>query len=254
MTDLFDRTFSRLTAAALVCAGLATASEADAAATGTLTFLQQAGTVTTTASIPVFLRLTLSAGSDTIATDDDGQLLSPLFTEQQIRSFSSGGPNPVFGDPNQPYQTNLNNAFRCSGTFTTTCTTGPAYDFQFNFGATSLVGPRNFTLAAGQSYDFLFGTFVPTGGNAAPGLYTFYNAIVLLQFSQTIDGQNIFGSVNVAETCPTETANCAFTRLVTPAAAGVPEPATWLAMTLGLGLVGGSLRARRRRSPLRAAA
>ncbi len=255
MSILFDRTFNRLAVAGLVFAGLATATGAEAAATGTLTFLQQTGTVTSADSIPVFLRLTLDAGSDTIATDDAGQLLSPLFTEDQIRSFQSfptDGGDPVFGDPDQPYQTNVNNSFRCSGTFTTSCTTGPAYDFQFNYDPPSLVGPRDFTLAAGESYDFLFGTFVPTGGNAAPGIYTFYDAAVILQFSQTIDGQNIYGSVNVAETCATETADCAFTRIVTQAETAVPEPSTWAAMTLGFGLVGGGMRARRRRLPLAA--
>lgn len=247
MAYLFARSMPALAAAALLTAG--TAGTAEAAATGTLAFLQQSGVVSATDAVPVFLRLTLDVGSDTIATDDTGELLSPLFTEEQIRSFRTyptDGSDPVFGDPDQPYRTNLNNSFGCSGTFTTSCTTGPNYTFDFNFGAGSLIGPQNFNLAAGESYDFLFGTFNPVAGGAAPGLYTFYNAAVILQFSQTIDGQDIFGSINVAQTCPTETADCAFTRVVLPAAEAVPEPATWVAMTLGFGLVGGSLRASRR--------
>ena len=64
----------------------------------------------------------------------------------------------------------------CSGTFTSSCTVAPPYDFNFNFNLNppNMIAPANLNLPAGSSYDYLFGSFDPTGGTAPVGTYQFF--------------------------------------------------------------------------------
>jgi hypothetical protein len=64
----------------------------------------------------------------------------------------------------------------CSGTFISSCINGLPYDFQFD---PSII--VNLDLETGNSVNFLVGTFMPTGGAAPPGTYTFLNGGVFFE-------------------------------------------------------------------------
>ena len=155
-------------------------------------------------------------------------------------------------DPNLVSDLIVNNSFECSGNFVSGCGPG-AYMFDFNFASPSFVGAQNLDLQPGSSSSWLFGTFRPVGGAAAPAVYTFYNAAFFFQFSQPNlnpdaenPGDTLRGSIMIAETCPQQNPTCAFTRTVLAAPGGaVPEPATWALMILGFGGAGIALRRRR---------
>jgi hypothetical protein len=134
--------------------------------------------------------------------------------------------------------------FGCSGTFTAPdqCTQGPPYTF--NFAGDPFVEP--FVLPAGQSMEYLFGTFTPSAGPVAAGTYEFYRSVVWLNvYGLDALGNDISAVVFPASTCQFDNANdCANASMFTRTVVAVPEPGTYALMALGLGLVG--LRARRR--------
>jgi hypothetical protein len=177
------------------------AAPARAAVIGTLEYRDPTGIVGPTDSIDVWLRLTLDPASDPITTDASGNVTSPLLGQV---------------DPSQ-----LSSFFICGGTFTTVCTTGPPYDFTFNFSS-PFVGGTNVNIAAGSSLDFLFGTFTPSAGPVAPGTYVF-----------SISGVQIIGAPDFETTFELLTTNNTFSRTVEGTA--VPEPGTLT--LLGSGLV-----------------
>ncbi len=218
---------AKFTAAAATLLLATSAARADLIAS--LTFDLPTATVSSTASIPVWVTLTLDANSDPIATDGSGVVTSPL-SAQNLIDLVPGDGNII-----------VNNGFQCSGTFTSGCG-GGAYAFNFNFATPSFVDPPNLSLAPGSSTHFLFGTFDPTGGSAAPGVYTFYNAI--FEFEHYNPTDNSFHFSTIAATCPSQTADCAFTRTVIGGGA-IPEPAAWSLMLLGVGGMGAALRRRR---------
>jgi hypothetical protein len=221
-------------AAALLLAGPANA----VAAFGTITFDTPTGTAISTASVPVFVTLTIDPTSVALSTGADAQVTSGL-TDADL---SDRGYDPAV-------YTNriVNNAFECSGTFVAGCgsTTTGGYHFDFNFTPPTLIGPPNFDVQPGHSFSYLFGTFVPNGGNAAAGLYTFYN--VIPEFEVTDSGFTKFQFISIATSCQTQSAACAFTRTITAAPGGaVPEPAAWVLMVVGFGIVGAAHRHRQR--------
>ena len=100
-----------------------------------------------------------------------------------------------------------------------------------------------------NSFEWLFGTFTPTGGNAPAGTYSFFNAGVFVQiYNPGADlndpGDDQFDSITLAQTCPGQDAACAFTRDILAAPGGVPEPAAWAMMLAGFGMIGSAMRRR----------
>lgn len=213
---------------------------AQAAVIATLSFTQPTGTVFSNQSIDVYLRLTLDPSSDALTTDASGTPTSGF--------DAAGYTGPIdLNDPNTRIV--FNEFFECSGTFTSGCGNGPPYDFDFNTAQPNFIGPVNFDLQPGDSFEWLFGTFTPTGGNAPAGTYTFYNAGAFVQIynpgADLIDpSDDMFDSITLAQTCPGQDAACAFTRQVLAAPGGVPEPAAWAMMLAGFGLVGSAMRRR----------
>ena len=233
-----------LTAGAFAAASLLFAAPSQAAIIATLTFDTPSATVLSNEAIEVWVTLHLDPMSDAITTDGSGEVTSGL-TDQMITDAGF--------DPDQVFRTNVNNYFECSGTFVSGCGPGPEYAFDFNFAAPSFVGAANRNLLPGSDTSFHFGTFTPIGGNAAPGLYTFYNVGFIFQFTQPDadhPGDNKTGSYTFAQTCPFQNDACAFTREVLAApGGGVPEPASWALMILGFGGAGVALRRRRAALP-----
>ncbi len=215
-------------------------AQTQAAVIATLSFDTPSGLAASNAPIDIFLTLTLDAASDALTTDASGKPTS---------GFDYAGYTGLIdlNDPNTSVF--FSEAFQCSGTFTDGCGGGSsAYNFDFNYNQPNFISPLNFDLQPGQSFQWLFGTFTPVGGNAAAGLYTFYNASAHVRIynpqdpNDPNDDQNDF--VTFGQTCATQTENCAFTRNVFSVVNAVPEPATWGMMLLGFGVVGSAMRRR----------
>ena len=246
----------RLTAGAL-CAAALIAAPSQAAVIGTLTFNTPTGTVFSNENIDVYVTLHLDAMSDAVITDALRNVTSGL-SNQDIIDASPDPLNPF--DPALVTHSNVNNYYSCSGTFTGApsgaCDPG-AYQFTFNTtdGPQTFFNAPNLDLQPGTDHIFLFGTFSPVGGNAAPGTYTFYNLGFFFQFQQTNPNYDstdptsppvLFGQTPAfAQSCSNSDASCAFTRDVLSAPGVVPEPGTWALMILGFGGAGAMLRRRR---------
>lgn len=221
---------------------LAASVPAQAALIADLSFVQQTGTALSNQSIDVYLRLTLDPLSDALTTDASG---TPTSGFDYL-----GYAGPV--DLNDPStRVVLNNFFECSGNFGSSCTGGPPYEFNFNYAAPSFIGIANLDLRPGDSYEWLFGTFAPTGGNAPAGTYSFFNAGAIIQIynpgADLLDpNDDLNDSITIAQTCVGQDPDCAFTREVIAATGAVPEPASWAMMIVGFGLVGASLRRRQK--------
>ena len=203
-----------------------------AAIIASLAFDQPTGVVALGDSIDVFFTLTLDVMSDALVTDASGRITSG-FTDAEIIDLG--------GDPTDPEGfTYVNVFFQCGDTFTN-CFTGP-YDFTFNTGGDDdFNAARNLSLNPGDSISYRFGTFSPIGGSVPAGTYDFYNAGVTVNFFAPSLMMPL--SKTIAETCPSQSSTCGFSRTVLGAA--VPEPATWALMILGFGGAGIALRRRR---------
>jgi len=223
---------------ALACA-VAAASPAAAVATGTMSFTQPTGSVSSTQSIDVVVNVAIDPGSSAITTDASGNVTSGITTADLI----ANGIDPALVD-----HSDVNVYYSCSGTFTTGCG-GPPYDFNFAFPPAGLPFSTNLDLEPGSSTDYLFVTYHPTGGVAPYGTYKFYDAGF---FAQYWDAQNNhLGDVHFFDTCASQESSCAFTRTVDSGPrSAVPEPAAWALMVAGFGGIGATMR--RRRYPLAA--
>jgi hypothetical protein len=229
---------------------LGTASFAQADVVATLAFTDAfgnpdpGGIVGPTDSIPVWLTLTLAADSDPLITDPSSLVTSPVFDYSTL-NYNVNPPQAP--DPSTDnFSVYVNEDIGCSGTFTTGCTTGPPYDFTFNYGPTpnAFVTPANFDLTAGGSYTWELGTFTPTGGSAPAGTYTLPSAgVAFYVYDDSIltDGSTVCSSpgpgcspelVAIQDVADTNNGP-AFTRTVVSA----PEPAAVILLaTMLLGI------------------
>lgn len=189
-----------LAPAAIALAGIFHAGAATAAYAGTVSFLEPTGTVGPTDEIPVWLRFTLDATSDPllVTVDENGSPPFGVLPENYPapHQYQEGWPNVYdYGDTFEFTMTTLmdvyiNTYFGCGTTFGS-CTQGPPYDFDFNttgpdtinFLPDTLASP--FVMAPGESRDYLFGTFLPSDGPVAPGVYTFSHTGLTLNFNGT---------------------------------------------------------------------
>lgn len=238
---------STCTAVALA-ASLAAAPSAQAVVpTGTLSFVMPSGVVGANDVIELRMRFTLDAGSvplnfssDPLAGIDAGDLPTEgSYYDPGTQQFVTS----TFTSYTSAY---LNTFFGCGGTFTDSCITGSNYNFDFwtssTPGSPSINFLDSFMLAPGASTDYLFGTFTPAAGGAAPGTYAFYSTgLTLNVIGFDVNGNQLSGEITqLGNTCPSQELSCAFTRTVV----AVPEPGTYALM--GLGMLGIGWRLRRR--------
>lgn len=222
---------------AVLSLGLSAAAWAQAPWTSlSLTFLEPTGVVGPTDNVPVNLRFMNNDALDFVvnnALSNGGLDTAFLPAEGQYNDPSC--PGGVCFAPFVSYTDfSLTIGFGCSSTFTSSCTGGPPYTFDF---APNPFDPLPFTLAAGSHMDYLFGTFVPSAGPVAAGTYEFYRSVVWLDVNGlAADGHQLNTVAFPSQTCNGDSAAaCAdvgyFSRVV-----AVPEPGTYAMMGLGLGL------------------
>lgn len=165
LTDIRGGWRAMALAGVLAVAGLPLSAQAERPF-GTLTFIEPNATVLGHETIEVWVRLTLDAASAPLQIDGG--------TPQWNLTPADLNPSPDQYLSIDSVQTNT--YYVCSGNFTQVCDPA-AYAFEFN-----LTGPHSFNwltqldLQPGASLDYLFGRFVPQGGAAPEGTYTFYDS------------------------------------------------------------------------------
>jgi hypothetical protein len=178
-------------AMAASAAALVAAPAQAAQFSGRLEFIEPAGVVGPTDSIPVWIRLTLDADSPDplVITTDSGDTppfgIPPDYYPTEF--FLDEGNGDVPASSFALESVFINTSFTCSGTFTSSCIEGPPYLFDFNTDPPDSINflptpGTTFSLQPGESLDYLFGTFVPSDGPVAPGSYFFYGSSLSLNF------------------------------------------------------------------------
>lgn len=235
--------------------------QAQAVPYGALTFDTPYAVAGPTDSIDVWVTFTLDGSSADLVLDRGGEFGNGTLEYADLPS-----------DWLSYDRSYLNTYFACSGSFTQGCDPA-AYAFTFNVGGLdSMVFLDTYTLQAGQSVSYKFGTFTPVGGAAAAGTYTFLDTGLTLNLVGTaqktdengnpvfyaagdhlldvygnpifdVNGDPVFAnegdSVIVEMEHSITLANTLaggvpFERVVTV----VPEADTWAMLLAGLGLVG----------------
>ncbi len=215
----------------------------------TLEFVTPNGTVGPDDVVEVWLRLSTDTGFNFDPNDPDGDnsyggAVDPL-------DFPTGGFSPdanmgagAFVEFDFVDFVGASISASCSGSFVIdsggNCGLGGAGtdDYNFTFGPGWAPGGGGLTLAAGESIDFLWGTFTPVAGGAAPGTYDYTSAgigIFINGFGFDDFGEEVEIStfLQIDVTCSSGDPGCGFSRTVAP----VPVPAAvWLFASALLGL------------------
>lgn len=219
-------------------------SAASAAVVANLSFTTPTGTVGSTDTIEVWGTLSLDSSSDPLTFDRS--IYPNAGLPNSLMPSMAEGWNPVtlsFDKTPFASYTDINPllGIRCSGTFVADkCADGEYHISPAPYGSPSVWGGTNFSpliMSAGESRDFLLWEFTPTDGNATPGNYFTYDAVVgFFVRGLDVNGNAISQQIRLASTCPIQNDSCAFTRTVV---SSVPLPtAAWLLGSGLLGLVG----------------
>ena len=141
-----------------------------------LTFLQPTGVAGPSDSIDVWLRFanTDPTGAFTVDNSLPNGGLNSADLPRQGWGTDAGGTS-IYADFSSYTNFSLATWFGCSGTFTKTCTDGPPYSFTWASGSPLAVP---FSLAPGQTLDYLHGSFIPSAGPVAAGNYNFYRSLI----------------------------------------------------------------------------
>ncbi len=213
---------------------------------GTLEYVQRTGTVGANDRIAVVMRLTLAEDSTPLTFSSDpltGFAPEDIPTQGQFSKPDGTYELRDFASVSSAY---LNTYYVWGGDFMVGCCDGQNYSFVFNTsssaGHPSINFLTSFELAAGQSYEYTFGFFVPKAGGAAPGVYRWSGTGVTLHFNG-MDAEGNFGTAGDAMDISTVYSLdplVAFERTVV----AVPEPGTYALLLTGLAVVGGFARRR----------
>lgn len=220
-----------------------------AAYSGTLEFVNPTDTANSTDSIPVWVRFTLDQFSDPLILTGDPSETPPFGVDPSVYSsltdfysydWQTGTSHRIInGTINRVDSIYLNTWFSCSGSFTSSCTVGPEYDFNWAYQPEGgIIGSNNIFILPGDSRDYLFGTFTPTNGSAAEGVYEFFGTGLSFNIVGEVTGIEVDDQGNPVSGIPAVFANASasfdlasthgstpFTRTVT----AVPLPnAFWL--------------------------
>lgn len=207
-----------------------------------VSFVQPDGVVGPNENIEVLLRVTTNTDFSFDGLDIDGSYgIDPSLIPTEGFFFDDNGLQTIaFAEYGQAF-TSI--SYTCSGSFSdggdSVCPPGSDYDFEFAApGPGSFAGMSSYSLNAGESEDFLFGTFLPLNGGATPGTYDFFGANITILITGT--GFDMFGNqvdlfrnVTLATTCTTGDTFCDFSRVVVPVPAAV-----WLFGSALLGFAG----------------
>ncbi len=214
---------------------------------GTVTFTDPVVYASNTATIPIYLTLTLDPASDALMTDASGNITDLSAGQVAANLFgnytdSNNNPIQISPDPyTDPLSSNTNEFLGCSGTFFNSANacgggTGPnaaPYSFNFNYGpAPEFAFATNLDLAPGSSTTYLFGSLTPTTGSVASGTYNLPSAGFFMQVFDDayIDSNN--NPAHIADIYFATDETAGFTAIV-----ATPEPGFYGLLGLGLGFL-----------------
>ncbi|MEM7082107.1 MAG: hypothetical protein AAF465_05195 [Pseudomonadota bacterium] len=208
----------------------------------TLEFTTPSGTAGANDAIEIWLTLSTDTGFSFDPFDPDGDMsyggaIDPSDVPNEGFSFDANMGTGGFVEFDFIEFVGLSLFATCNGSFVVedgTCGfgMGGTDNYSFSFGPGPSPGNDPISLAAGESLDFLFGTFTPVAGGAEAGTYDFFRVGLSLFFAGV--GFDDLGEevavdafFDLALACEDGDPSCAFTRTVS--ATPVPVPAAaWL--------------------------
>jgi hypothetical protein len=204
---------------------------ANAAPIINLNYIQPFNTAASTDEIPIYVNVTIDPASESVVDylADSSARIAEFETELSYVGF----------DLNTGITFSYTRYITCSAGLKINTFLGPrCQDGPYSRNA----GPQVPFGAPGSSTDILFATFVPKGGSAPEGIYTFYDlGFSLLAEGSDSNGEKITRSLSYLQQFGVQASGgVPFVRKIGP----VPEPATWALMLAGFGAVGYSMRRR----------